>query len=79
VATFQRRHVADDLDRGADVTDAADDQDAYATAERLLGFPLVPSLGPGEPEVGADLMRLGMEHTFGGVWQRLDSICVAAR
>jgi 4-carboxymuconolactone decarboxylase len=50
--------------------EALDGEDAQATAERLLGFPLLPSLGPGEPEVGNDLLRLGMEHTFGGVWQR---------
>jgi 4-carboxymuconolactone decarboxylase len=61
---------ADHPSKGVTVTDEVDDQDAYATAERLLGFPLVPSLGPGEPEVGLALMRLGMEHTFGGVWQR---------
>jgi 4-carboxymuconolactone decarboxylase len=52
------------------MADAVDDQDGYATAERLLGFPLVPTVGPGEPEVGSDMMRLGVEHTFGGVWQR---------
>ena len=52
------------------MTDAVDDQDAYATAERLLGHPLVPALGPGEPDVGNDFLRLGMEHTFGGVWRR---------
>ena len=28
------------------------------------------TLGPGEPEVGADFLRIGLEHTFGGVWQR---------
>jgi 4-carboxymuconolactone decarboxylase len=50
--------------------EALDGEDAHATAERLLGFPLLPALGPGEPEVGNDLLRLGMEHTFGGVWQR---------
>jgi 4-carboxymuconolactone decarboxylase len=52
------------------MTEVIEGEDAHATAERLLGFPLVPALGPGEPEVGSDFLRIGMEHTFGGVWQR---------
>ncbi len=52
------------------MTEVIEGEDAGATAERLLGFPLVPSLGPGEPEVGRDFLRIGMENTFGGVWQR---------
>ncbi len=52
------------------MTEAIEGEDAGATAERLLGFPLVPALGPGEPDVGRDFLQIGMEHSFGGVWQR---------
>jgi 4-carboxymuconolactone decarboxylase len=52
------------------MTDAIEDQDAHATAERLLGRPLPLALGPGEPDVGSDFMRLGMERTFGDCWTR---------
>jgi alkylhydroperoxidase/carboxymuconolactone decarboxylase family protein YurZ len=54
----------------ADATRETEEEDALATAARLLGFPLAVTLGPGEPEVGADFLRIGLEHTFGGVWQR---------
>jgi 4-carboxymuconolactone decarboxylase len=52
------------------MTDELEIQDAHATAERLLGFPLPLTQGPGEPEVGSEFMRLGMERTFGDVWTR---------
>ena len=42
------------------MTEAIEDQEAYAAAERLLGAPLVLPLGPGEPEAGKtsrDLLR----------------------
>ena len=44
--------------------DADDDRAAFATAERLLGAPLVLPLGPGEPPSGADFRRLATRHTF---------------
>jgi len=50
--------------------DAHDDEAAYATAERLLGAPLVLPLGPGEPASGADFRRLATRHTFGDSWPR---------
>ncbi|WP_422740098.1 carboxymuconolactone decarboxylase family protein [Micromonospora sp. WMMD729] len=50
------------------------DQDAYqralATAERLLGQPLVLPLGDGEPPVGEDFRRLATLQTFGEAWPR---------
>jgi 4-carboxymuconolactone decarboxylase len=52
------------------MTDAIEDQEAYAVAERLLGFPLALSLGPGEPEVGNDFTRLATRHAFGDSWSR---------
>jgi 4-carboxymuconolactone decarboxylase len=52
------------------MTDVIEDGDPFATAERLLGFPLRPVTGPGEPDVGGDLMRLGVERTFGDCWTR---------
>ena len=52
------------------MTEARQDQDPYATAERLLGFPLPLALGSGEPDVGRDFMQLGVERTFGDVWSR---------
>jgi len=50
--------------------DAIEDQDAFSTAERLLGVPLVLPLGPGEPEVGNEFKRLATMHTFGDSWTR---------
>jgi 4-carboxymuconolactone decarboxylase len=50
--------------------DAHDDRAAFATAERLLGAPLVLPLGPGEPASGADFRRLATRHTFGDSWTR---------
>src|ERR1700729_4021386 len=50
--------------------DAHDDRAAFATAERLLGAPLVLPLGPGEPPSGADFRRLATRHTFGDPWPR---------
>ena len=50
-------------------SDERDDQ-ALATAEELLGRPLVLPLGPGEPPVGADFRRLATTHTFGDSWSR---------
>jgi 4-carboxymuconolactone decarboxylase len=47
-----------------------DDQDAFAAAERLLGFPLMLPLGPGEPDVGADFTTLATRHAFGDSWTR---------
>jgi alkylhydroperoxidase/carboxymuconolactone decarboxylase family protein YurZ len=47
-----------------------EDQDAFAAAERLLGFPLLQPLGPGEPEVGMDFVRLATRHAFGDSWTR---------
>ncbi|MGH9918899.1 MAG: carboxymuconolactone decarboxylase family protein [Nitrososphaerales archaeon] len=47
-----------------------EDQDAFAAAERLLGFPLVMPLGPGEPEASEDFTRLATRHTFGDSWTR---------
>jgi 4-carboxymuconolactone decarboxylase len=52
------------------MTDGVEDEDASAVAERLLGFPLVLSLGPGEPEVGNDFKRLATTHAFGDSWSR---------
>jgi 4-carboxymuconolactone decarboxylase len=52
------------------MTDAGGGEDAYATAERLLGFPLELPLGPGEPEVGNDFKRLATQHAFGDSWSR---------
>jgi alkylhydroperoxidase/carboxymuconolactone decarboxylase family protein YurZ len=52
------------------MTDVTRDQEAHAVAERLLGFPLVLPLGPGEPEVGNDFTRLATEHAFGDSWAR---------
>jgi 4-carboxymuconolactone decarboxylase len=52
------------------MSDALDEEDALATAARLLGFPLAVKLGPGEPDVGTEFMNIGLDHTFGGVWQR---------
>src|SRR2546428_1084679 len=52
------------------MTYTIEDQVAYATAERLLGAPLVLPLGPGEPEVGQDFTRLGTRHAFGDSWTR---------
>ena len=52
------------------MTEAIADEDAPATAERLLGFPLPLGTGPGEPDVGSDFMRLGVERTFGDCWTR---------
>jgi 4-carboxymuconolactone decarboxylase len=52
------------------MTDAIDDQQAYAVAEHLLGAPLRLPLGPGEPEVGNDFGRLATRHTFGDSWSR---------
>jgi 4-carboxymuconolactone decarboxylase len=52
------------------MTDAIEDHDAYATAERLLGVPLVLPLGPREPEVGNDFRRLATRHAFGDSWTR---------
>ncbi|MEU5781434.1 carboxymuconolactone decarboxylase family protein [Micromonospora lupini] len=50
------------------------DEDAYhralATAERLLGQPLVLPLGDGEPSVGEDFRRLATLQTFGEAWPR---------
>jgi 4-carboxymuconolactone decarboxylase len=50
----------------------ADDRysEALASAERLIGQPLVLPLGPGEPAVGADFRRLATEHAFGDSWSR---------
>jgi alkylhydroperoxidase/carboxymuconolactone decarboxylase family protein YurZ len=50
--------------------DDAQDDIAFATAERLLGVPLVLPLGPGEPASGADFRRLATRHTFGDSWTR---------
>ena len=47
-----------------------EDPDAFEAAERLLGFPLVLPLGPGEPEVGKDFVRLATRHAFGDSWTR---------
>jgi hypothetical protein len=47
------------------VTDPIGGQEADAIAERLLGFPLVLPLGPGEPEVGNEFRRLATQHTYG--------------
>ena len=47
-----------------------EDQEAFAAAERLLGFPLVLPLGPGEPEVSRDFTRLATRHAFGDSWTR---------
>jgi 4-carboxymuconolactone decarboxylase len=52
------------------VTDAIEDRNAYAAAERLLGVPLVLPLGPGEPEVGNDFRRIATRHAFGDSWTR---------
>jgi len=46
------------------------DETAFATAEQLLGAPLVLPLGPGEPASGADFRRLATRHTFGDSWPR---------
>ena len=45
-------------------------QQALATAERLLGHPLVLPLAPAEPASGADFRRLATVHAFGGSWTR---------
>ena len=50
--------------------DAQADRAAFDTAERLLGAPLVLSLGPGEPPSGADFRWLAIRHTFGDSWTR---------
>jgi 4-carboxymuconolactone decarboxylase len=51
-----------------------DDQDhheqALATAERLLGHPLVLPFSPAERASGADFRRLATVHTFGHSWAR---------
>ena len=52
------------------MTDNIEDHEAYAVAERLLGFPLDLPLGPGEPEVGNDFKRLATRHAFGDSWSR---------
>ena len=52
------------------MTDETEDLAAHAVAERLLGFPLVLPLGPGEPDVGIDFMRLATRHAFGDSWSR---------
>src|SRR6202140_5017221 len=52
------------------MTDEVEDQDAYAAAERLLGFPLELPLGPGEPEIGNDFKRLATRHAFRDSWTR---------
>lgn len=52
------------------MTDEIEDRAADAVAERLLGFPLVLPLGPGEPDVGNDFKRLAMRHAFGDSWSR---------
>ena len=46
------------------------DDEALATAEALLGQPLVLPLAPGEPSVGEDFRRLATAHTFGDSWPR---------
>ena len=46
------------------------EQQALATAERLLGQALVLPLAPGEPASGADFRRLATVHTFGDSWTR---------
>jgi 4-carboxymuconolactone decarboxylase len=46
------------------------EQQALATAERLLGHPLVLPLASGEPPSGADFRRLATVHTFGDSWTR---------
>ncbi len=45
-------------------------EQALATAERLLGHPLVLPLAPAEPASGADFRRLATVHTFGDSWAR---------
>lgn len=52
------------------MSDGVGDEDASAVAERLLGFPLVLPLGPGEPEVADDFKRLATNHAFGDSWSR---------
>ena len=52
------------------MTDPIGGQEADAIAERLLGFPLVLPLGPGEPEVGNEFKWLATQHTFGDSWSR---------
>src|SRR5665213_450575 len=52
------------------MSNSTEDHDAFAAAERLLGFPLVLPLGPGEPEVSEDFTRLATRHAFGDSWTR---------
>ncbi|MFY1615190.1 carboxymuconolactone decarboxylase family protein [Micromonospora sp. WMMD736] len=52
------------------MTDQDPYQRALATAERLLGQPLVLPLGDGEPPVGEDFRRLATLQTFGEAWPR---------
>ena len=50
--------------------DAIEGETTLEAAARLLGSPMVVTLGPGEPEVGAEFLQMALDHTFGGVWQR---------
>jgi alkylhydroperoxidase/carboxymuconolactone decarboxylase family protein YurZ len=56
--------------RRISMTDHEHHEQALASAERLLGQPLVLPLGPGEPDSGADFRRLATIHTFGDSWTR---------
>jgi 4-carboxymuconolactone decarboxylase len=52
------------------MNDQDHNEQALATAERLLGHPLVLPLAPAEPASGADFRRLATVHTFGDSWTR---------
>jgi 4-carboxymuconolactone decarboxylase len=60
------------------MTDIAAYDRALATAQQLLGQPLLLPLAPGEPSIGEDFRRLATLHTFGDSWPR-DGLDVRSR
>jgi 4-carboxymuconolactone decarboxylase len=56
-----------------------DYESAFETAGELLGFPLVLSGGPGEPDNADDFRRIATQHAFGDSWPRTEHLSTQSR